>query len=46
MPKVKISGTKKDGYVIVINGDNHSWDLPIFDDELQTLYKLLKKKYN
>lgn len=45
MPKVKIVGNKKDGYVITIEGkDGFKDDIAITHEEAQMLLALLEKK--
>lgn len=44
--KVTIKGAQKDGYVILIEDKQGSWDIAITHEELQALYRLLKKKFD
>jgi hypothetical protein len=41
--KVIIKGAQKDGYIILIEDKQGSWDIAITHEELQALYRLLKK---
>jgi len=44
--KVIIKGSKKDDYIVSVEDKNGTWDIVLTELELQTLYKLLKKKFD